>query len=169
MGKLRASWTARTMSEEGCQAILLTGFAGGIAGLKKGDVVVATKVYEGDYNTTPLEEYPNSIECEPLPIRDSMQAEFVSQDRFLTQDVYLEDAHHFKFSCSGSGVATDMESYAVAFAGRSLALPVFIVKIISDLVDNESEKDFLSACSKMSGRLNEVIGEAVNMIRKKVK
>lgn len=167
MGKLRAAWTARTMQEAGCRAILLTGFAGGLLNVNHGDVVTATKAVEGDYDTRPLETFPNSLDCEPLPINGVFYAEFISQDRFLKEDIYTEIGESLGHA-SGEAMVTDMEAYAVAFAGRSLGIPVFIVKMISDIVGENSEKDFLSACSKMSDRLNEVISESISLIRKKV-
>lgn len=167
MGKLRASWAVRTMAQEGCEAILLTGFAGGLQHLEKGDVVTAIKAIEGDYDTRPLEEFPNSILCRPLQIEDSKMCFFISQDKFLTENIYA-DSKIFEHGGEHRTMAIDMEAYAVAFAGKSLGIPVFIVKMISDTVDGDSEKDFLSACSKMSPRLNEVIGESISLIRKEV-
>lgn len=167
MGKLRASWAVRTMVKDGCKAILLTGFAGGLQHLKKGDVVTAIKVIEGDYDTRPLESFPNSIFTKPLQIANSKMCFFVSQDKFLTKNIYAE-TNIFENGGEHRTMATDMEAYAVAFAGKSLDVPVFIVKMISDTVDGDSEKDFLSACSQMSDRLNEVISESISLIRKEI-
>lgn len=167
MGKLRASWAVRTMFQEGCKAILLTGFAGGLQHLQKGDVVTAIKAIEGDYDTQPLERFPNFIPCKPLAVKDSKMCFFVSQDKFLSKNIYA-GTQIFEHGGEHRTVATDMEAYAVAFAGKSLNIPVFIVKMISDTVDGDSEKDFLSACSQMSDRLNEVISESISLIRKEV-
>jgi len=144
MGKIRAVCAVHKLVEEGTVGILLAGFCGGIKNVSIGEVIKPTYFLEGDYNVSPLEVYPNLI--------GFGNCLMISQDRFITSSTY-------NFECEK--IATDMESYAVAYTCLRLGVEFKVVKIVSDIVGENSEKDFLESCKKLSGKLEEEILNAI--------
>lgn len=173
MGKVRAAIAVAQLRKSGVKSILLAGFAGGLRGLRVGEAVSAGLVIEGDYDAGDLQEYPNVKSCRKI-VDSSMKCIFISQDRFLKTDVYSAPGRKNRGGYDkinihlniASPVAVDMEAYAAVAAGHLLGASVYVAKIISDVVGRNSEGDFLSACSKQSVRMNNLIKEAVKEIRR---
>lgn len=156
MGKLNGASGVYQLRAMGAERILLTGFAGGLRGLRIGDVVNADGVIEGDYDAKPLETVAHVLAGDK--ISHGSRSWFITQDRFLMRDIYG--------GLEAETLATDMESYGVVHAARRLGVPVFVVKVISDLVDENAEHDFLKACTEQAGRLNDTISTCVKIISK---
>jgi len=145
MGKIRATCAVYDLVAKGYTEILLAGFCGGLLGCHVGDIIIPKLFVEGDYITEPLEKYPNQIQISDFG--DIM----VSQDRFLKEQTY----ENF---LPGKN-AVDMESYAVAYTCLKLGIKFNVVKIVSDIVGENSEKDFLESCKTLAHKLEEVINE----------
>lgn len=144
MGKIRATCAVHDMFNRGYDRILLAGYCGGIRGCKKGDIFIPDRIINGDYDVRPLETYPEKISIGDEHPHKLM----VSQDRFLTVNPY-EFAYDF--------IATDMESFAVAYTCRKLGLPFTIVKVVSDIVGSNSPEDFIASCKTLAPKLNSAI------------
>ena len=140
MGKIAATAMAYSLVCRGVDKILLTGFCGSIRGYKIGEVVKPQMFIEGDYNTHPLEKYPNVIGVK--------HGVMISQDRFLVSNPY-----YFKYP----KIACDMESYAVAYVCKRFGMKFECIKIVSDIVGSNSTDDFLDNCKKYAPKLHKVL------------
>jgi len=163
MGKVRAALGVVELIKKGCKSILLTGYAGGLYGLKMGDVVTPYAVIEGDYHAEPFEKYPNSLVLNNIFLKHAKHCSLITQDMFLKKNIYKEQLF------DGVDLATDMEAYAVAYFCRQLGIKLYVVKIISDVVGAKSEKNFLDSCTKLSEQLSFVIKKSIEQIRKEEK
>lgn len=141
MGKIKATCAVYDLVK-GYDEILLTGFCGGIKGVKVGDIVKPNTFIEGDYRI-PLEEYPHWIS------RGS-GCTMISQDEFLTYNYYDFPIDE---------IVTDMESYAVAYTCRKLGIKFSVLKCVSDIVGSNSTKDFLDSCKSLAPKLNTAISK----------
>lgn len=140
MGKINATSAAYSLICRGYDTITLSGFCGAIRGYKIGDIVRPTVFIEGDYDTRPLENYPNTI--------GRGNVLMVSQDRFLTVNPY--QFKHAKIAC-------DMESYAIASVCKSFGVKFECLKIVSDIVGVNSASDFLENCKRLGPKLNKLV------------
>lgn len=165
MGKVRAALGVVELIDKGCTSILLTGYAGALRGLKMGDVVTPSYIYEGDYHAEPFENYPNCITIQNQFFEKAKNCEIVTQDTFLKKNIY---GHPTRITSIGhfERLATDMEAYAVAYFCGRLGIELYITKIISDVVGAKSEKNFLDSCTKLSEQLSVVIKKSIQQIRK---
>lgn len=164
MGKVRSSYavTAWAARRERVRAVVLAGFAGSLTpALRVGDVIEPSVVVEQDYDARPFERFPNRIRLSARRlVSGSRDAVMLTQDRFLTSNPYAGSAYarrHPRLAC-------DMESYAVAYTCRQAALPLHIIKLISDTADENADHDFLKACRRLSGRLTDTVLEAVRRL-----
>lgn len=162
MGKVNGAWAVMELARRGASAILLTGLAGGLRELEIGDVITAEKIMEGDYDASPVETDKHLSFAKRLRARWAKLACMVTQDRFLMKNEYPSAM------LMPHPLATDMESYAVAFIGRRLGIPVYIVKIISDVADDKAHADFMKSCTAQAKRLNRVINDSVTEIRREL-
>lgn len=158
MGKIQST-LAVALYYRKVDHFLLTGFCGGIRGCDKGDVLLPAKIIEGDYDKRPIEVYPRFMQM-PMPMDTPLNipvswATLVCQDRFLMENPY---------PWQDLVMATDMESYAVAYACEVLDIPCTIYKIVSDMVDGNAAKDFLESCTTLAPKLNELIRHSIKQI-----
>ena len=145
MGKINAACAVYDLVAKGFDRILLTGFCGGLDNVSIGEVIEPDTFIEGDYDVSPLEKYPNMI-ITPKVTGYTM----ISQDKFLKEN---------RYSFSVNKCATDMESYAVAAVCLKLNVKFQVIKIVSDIVGNNSVDDFLDSCTKLAPKINDVIYE----------
>jgi len=131
--------------------IVLFGFCGGLKGVEIGEIVKPCLFVEGDYDVSPLEEYPHQ-----LLQTGRLSCAMISQDRFLKTNPYTFDFDK---------AVTDMESYAFVDTCLRLNIKYEVVKIVSDIVGENSEKDFLESCRKLAPKLEKVISENIISIR----
>ncbi len=164
MGKVRAAVGCARLHREhpALRRLLLVGFAGGLKGVHKGDVVEPDVFIEQDYFCEPFERFPNRIDREGTRLLgDSVDALMLTQDRFLTDNPYEDGpyaSHHARIVC-------DMESYAVAEYARSNGIDFSAVKIVSDSANTSADHDFLTACRQLSPKLNASVLDAVRLLR----
>ena len=147
MGKINVIHKVYELVNKGYDKIALSGFCGGLKGVKIGEVVKPCLFVEGDYDVSPLEDYPNQ-----LLQKGRLSCAMISQDRFLKTNPYTFDFDK---------AVTDMESYAFVYSCLRLNVKYEVVKIVSDIVGSNSHVDFLESCNKYSGLLNELIGEII--------
>lgn len=164
MGKVRAGAGVQELCHNHPELnhILLIGFAGGLSGLKVGDVVEPRLVIEQDYCAEPFEKFPNQIRLSGRRLAvGSRDAVLLTQDRFLKENPYAGSPlakKHPRLAC-------DMEGYAVAWNARRLGLGCSIVKLISDAADSTADHDFLKACRELKPKLQTVLTRALLKLR----
>jgi len=145
MGKINVIHKIYELAKEGYDKIVLSGFCGGLKGVEIGEVVKPCLFVEGDYDVSPLEEYPHQ-----LLQTGRLSCAIISQDSFLKTNPYTFDFDK---------AVTDMESYAFVDACLRLNIKYEVLKIVSDIVGENSEKDFLESCRKLASKLEKVINE----------
>ena len=147
MGKVRAALAAADLSIKNlCETVLLTGFCGGVRGLRVGDTVTAGRVFEGDFSSSGLEKIGDDIErhfVDVKPLHGIEKIPFVCQDHILTRDEYANRITWGK-------LATDMESYGAACAvGSNLR----VIKVVSDIINPDSASDFKKAADRLGRKM----------------
>jgi adenosylhomocysteine nucleosidase len=143
--------------------ILLIGFAGGLTkNLQIGDVVEPRTFIEQDYNAEPFEKFPNKIRRKNARayFKGSKNAVMLTQDRFLTSNPYQDGPYAKKYKT----LTCDMESYAVAQFCKNFKLDYAVIKLISDVADENADHDFLKACRKLAPKLNRVVLKAIKSL-----
>ena len=129
--------------------VLLTGFCGGLRGLLPGQIMEPSILIQGDYDVRPLETYPRYSYASASNLFQFNVCPFVSQDRFLYNDPYKDISYNT--------LATDMESYALSIACFRFKVNLSIIKIVSDVVGENSHKDFIKNSKKFTPKLSKVI------------
>lgn len=163
MGKLRALYACHRLTVEHprLRAIALVGYAGGLSGLKIGDLVEPKLFIEQDYCAEPFEKFPNIIKRRGSRLLSgSVDGVMLTQDRFLKENPYRNDRHLAGYR----RVACDMESYAVAYFCRQARIRCGIAKYVSDTADARADHDFLKACKDLSPRLRETAARLVSRL-----
>jgi nucleoside phosphorylase len=163
MGKIRAALAARGLLDKGCNLILLSGFCGGVRGLDIGDVVFASEVLEGDFDSKGLENggsddihyHKHLCHKEIEGFGTIRLAPFVCQDRLLTKDEY-------KLRIKGEVLATDMESYGVLTALSGTETLACVMKVVSDVVSKKSADDFLNSVDRLAPVLNVAVMKTIS-------
>lgn len=166
MGKLRAAGACFKLLKKNphLRFILLIGFAGGLTkNLSVGDVIEPRTFIEQDYNAEPFEKFPNLIRRKKSAAywKGSKNALMLTQDRFLTKNPYQNGPYAKKYGT----ICCDMESYAVAHFCKSFGLDYAVVKLVSDVADENADHDFLKACRELSPKLNRVVLETTSVCR----
>ncbi len=165
MGKVRAAWGVHELKRKfpALKHLLLAGFAGGLKGLKIGDLIEPRTVVEQDYCAEPFEKFPNLIRLTgPRLVKGSKDAVLLTQDRFLKENPYAADGE----AMSHARLACDMEAYAVVWTAKKLGLNCSVLKLISDEADADADHDFLKACTRLRPRLQTVLTEAIVALKK---
>jgi len=159
IGKIRVLICCYEMliSHPSISHIILTGYAGGLNGVKIGDIVQGNVVEEGDYEDGGLDATSHILEADQIGIK-AMPCKIYSQDTFLTRDPYD----------SAGDVATDMESYAVALFCDRYDLKFSVVKVISDVVGDNSVKQFVDNTNLLSGTFSSLITEMIAEVKREI-
>lgn len=152
MGKLRTlGCLYETLQKYGkLDWVILAGYAGSLDGkaLPLGEMVQATHFREGDFDAGEFEsdaEHVIFYNNGNVVLNGGWKhCPFVSQDRFLKTDPY-------RF---GNPYATDMESYAVAKFCKSHGVRYSVVKVISDVVGENSERLFKDKALELADSMN---------------
>ncbi len=164
MGKVRAACAVHVLARKHprLKHLLLIGFAGGLAGLRIGDVIEPKLVIEQDYCAEPFEKFPNQIRLKTARLAaGSKSATLLTQDRFIKGNPYAGSAlaaRHPRLAC-------DMEAYAVAWASEQLGLQCSVIKLISDEADSKADHDFLKACRELRPKLQALLTSALRQLR----
>jgi len=166
MGKVRSAWGVQELKRKhpALKHILLAGFAGGLKGLKIGDLIEPRTLIEQDYCAEPFEKFPNRIRLAgPRLVRGSKDAVLLTQDRFLKENPYAADGS----AMSHARLACDMEAYAVAWTAQKIGLGCSVLKLISDEADSTADHDFLKACIQLRPRLQSILTEAIASLKRR--
>ncbi len=162
MGKIRAldACYRLKIAHPRLKRILLIGYAGGLSGLKVGDLIEPGTFFEYDYDARPLEPYPHTLRLkQPKLFSHSRRAAILTQDRFLTSNPLKGTPLGKQYPV----MACDMESYSVAYFSKKTGIPVSIFKLISDEADANAEHDFLKACKDLSTELKACVQQAIDL------
>lgn len=163
MGKVRAMEAChRLLSDHpGLRHLLLVGYAGGLSGLKVGDRIEPDVFVEYDFDARPFEPFPHLVRSRsPILLHGSKRAALITQDRFLTDNPFRGTQMARKYP----RMACDMEAYAAAYFSKMNAIPLTVLKYISDEADPSAEHDFIKACKELSGPLMESVRQAVEIL-----
>jgi len=157
IGKVFSTLTASTMIQHfGCDKLLFSGVAGGInPSLKIGDLIVASKLSQHDLDITafghPMGFVPGGsvfveADKELIAISKDVAKELgktVQEGVIATGDQFVHDAKvkenivkHFNAD------ALEMEGASVAVVCKSLNIPFFILRAISDTADTDASFSF---------------------------
>ena len=157
IGKVFSTLTASTMIQHfNCDKLLFSGVAGGInPSLKIGDLIVASKLSQHDLDITafghPMGFVPGGsvfVEADKdlIDLSKEVAAELgktVSEGIIATGDQFVHDAKvkenivkHFNAD------ALEMEGGSVAVVCKSLNIPFFILRAISDTADTDASFSF---------------------------
>lgn len=168
MGKVRALHSCHELARKNPELtdILLVGYAGGLSGLKIGDLVEPDIFIEMDYDARPFEAFPNSIRSSTGKLFSrSKRCALLTQDRFLKENPFKGTSlakRHARLAC-------DMEAYAAAYFCQARKMSFSAIKLISDAADGSADHDFLKACKRLAPELKRTVAEAVDIIHKRRK
>jgi len=131
MGKVKAlACASELIHMHHCSRIILFGFAGSIKNLLIGHIIEPNVYIEGDMDASLIgHPYPNTIydkSSDSKLLDNSIRSAIVTQDRFLIDNPY-------SFSNDIQYLATDMESYALAYFCQDNLTPFHTIRVISDV------------------------------------
>ena len=141
IGKVNAASAAMYLAEKGCEIILNAGLSGGVNGVARGELVLANRYIEYDFDLTPLgykmAEKPSQkyiydademlLEYFSKSLKISKSGMAVTGDRFVSDEntrQYLINEYNAQ-SC-------DMESAAIASVCFVAGIPFLSLRRISD-------------------------------------
>ncbi len=141
VGMVNAAVAATALSMEGCDIMLNAGLRGGISGIARGELMIATKYIEHDFDLTPL-GYPL---CEK-PGQDYV---YYSDERLValleknfkgikkgvavSGDSFISDSAKKEFlKTEFKAMSCDMESAAIAYVCALTGIPFAAIRRISD-------------------------------------
>jgi adenosylhomocysteine/aminodeoxyfutalosine nucleosidase len=157
IGKVFSTLTASTMIEHfGCDKLLFSGVAGGInPSLKIGDLIVATKLSQHDLDITafghPMGFVPGGsvfVEADKDLIELSKEVakelgKTLQEGIIATGDQFIHDENiKAEIVKNFSADALEMEGASVAVVCKSLNVPFFILRAISDTADTDASFSF---------------------------
>ena len=137
--------------------IILTGYAGGLSGVEIGQSVQGNHVVEGDYDDGGLDATNHDLDIDQIGI-DATPCKVYSQDTFLIKDPY--DAY--------GNCITDMESYSVALFCKRYGMKFSVVKVVSDIVGDNSSKKFVDNTNFLSGTFSSLIAKTVAEVKREI-
>jgi len=139
MGKLamlHACYEHKDKMVNSLEPVILIGYCGLLKGeLAIGNSVTPAVYVDGDYNSYPVEDSIHFI-----VEKKNAVAVCISQDRILTNNPYKDICADFKIAI------TDMESYAFVEFCRRFKIRYKVIRVVSDIVGEESAVDFMEAC-----------------------
>lgn len=151
IGKVNAATVATILVlKYGCNALVSTGIAGGLAPLKTKDVVLGEKFVYGDVDATifgyefgQVPQEPAIFQCQSVLLE---KAETILKDMnlnyhrgtCLTSDSFITDLKQIKYA-QKEIICTEMESTAIAHVANHFMIPALVLRFISDIVGEESQ------------------------------
>lgn len=141
IGKVNAAAAAMYLILKGCDCLINFGYSGGIAGVKRGDLVVNDRFFEHDFDLTvlgyPLSQKPG----EPpfYPADDTLLELFLQQHpqavtgAAVTGDSFICDSKkRQKMKEEFHAVSCDMETAGIASVCNRMQVPLLVFRKISD-------------------------------------
>ncbi len=136
-GANAAAIAARLIIQLRPDAVLFMGTCGSLrADLKKGDVVAASEIVNGDLNLSkfnadlPIQTI--ALEAGPASLRPA---------RFYSASAFVDESG--KTALVGKGDVVEMESFAIARLCQELGVPVWVIKAVSDDFDGNAKDEFM--------------------------
>lgn len=157
IGKVFSTLTASTMIQHfNCDVLLFSGVAGGInPNLKIGDLIVATKLSQHDLDITafghPMGFVPGgSVFVEPDAKFIKLSKEVASELGKIVQEGIIATGDQFvhdekvkdNIVKNFNADALEMEGGSVAVVCKSLNVPFFVLRAISDTADTDANFSF---------------------------
>lgn len=180
IGKVHASITATTMILKfNCEKIIFSGVAGGLqAGLKVGDLLIASKLCQHDVDITAFGHALGFIPEGKLFYESDKSLNKIALDCAKDLNLSLKEgiiASGDKFVASQeiknkiqqdfNAIAVEMEGASVACVCDNFKIPFCIFRTISDSADSQADisfDEFLEASAKISANF------VINMIKRLV-
>lgn len=160
MGKVNSMIAASKLIASGFDKILLYGFCGGLRGLEPGDIVEPSEYIEGDFHAELLgHQYPNTIINEVHAPINYRRVSMVTQDRFLSEDIYERTIMTPVLAC-------DMEAYAVAKLCLENSVTLYCVRVVSDCADTEAIGNFIKPSDSVLDKLSSTFKELTSCLTK---
>ncbi len=171
VGKVAAAGTAQiVISEFGATHVFNTGLAGGLKkGIKVGDIVLSerTEYFDVTPKSVLVNNFPNDGEYdadkELLDLAKKAVAELSLADithtgLVTTGDAFITESEEKKrLLAKTTGFCNDMEGGAIAQICFDNEVPFLIVRIISDLADDEAEDVYFDFKYKAPKLCNDVV------------
>lgn len=165
-GKVNAAAGAAFLIDRGADIIINTGLSGGISGVTRGDIVLATTLSEHDFNLMclgyKLGEKPGQDYI--YNASDMLNNHFtniypeIKCGAMVTGDCFVSDAElRDKLKSEFGAVACDMESAAVAYICHIANLPFVALRRISDDAGNDATTDYRSMNSLAESCLMDIV------------
>lgn len=151
IGKVNAAATAAALIASGCNVLLNFGLSGGISGVRRGELTIADRFLEHDFDLTaigykpcekPGQEYIYPADARLLAIfrrvlPDAVCGTAVCGDRFICN----EDDRRFLKETFGA-VSCDMETGAVAAVCAMAHVPYIALRRVSDDAGADAESSY---------------------------
>ena len=169
IGKVHAAITASSMILQfKCEKIIDSGVAGGLQGLKVGDLLLATKLCQHDVDISafghPLGFIPESqVFIESDSSLNAIAKEVAKDSGIHLYEGVVASGDQFIHSIEKkqwilkhfNAIAVEMEGASVAVACDCLGVPFCILRSISDSADGEADvsfDEFLESSAKISAQ-----------------
>jgi len=172
-GKVNAATATAFIIDRGADVIINTGLSGGVSGVSRGDIVLATKLLEHDFDLMclgyafaekPSQEYIYSADEKLNAIYEGMcpsikKGTMVAGDRFVN-DSALRD----KLKSEFCAIACDMESAAAAYVCHITDTPFAAVRRISDDAGEEATESYRSMNELAESCLLDIVLKGISRI-----
>lgn len=140
IGKVNAAMAAMYLVESGCDLLFNIGLAGGISGVRRGELLIGNKFMEHDFDFTALGyelgEKPAQKYIYPAigPLYDALANELgCGMGTVVTGDMFVNNAElHDRLRDMFGAYACDMEAAAIAGVAYLCSVPFVSVKRVSD-------------------------------------
>lgn len=166
VGKVNAAIAATVLCEKYRPDIIIsTGIAGGLGRSKVLDVVIADKVVQHDFDTTPLGDPKGIVSKVDEKLLEALKGVLptakvgtvASGDQFICDSgvaaIIIDDFN---------AIACEMECAAVARVAEVFNVPFGAIKVISDGGNDGAELTFAQMCEKASEMNARTVCEFVN-------
>lgn len=173
VGKVNAAMSASFQIANGANLILNSGLSGGIANVRRGDIVAGTQYMEADFDLTAMGmELARKPDQEYLYDADPLLLETVKRvcpdivcGRLGTGDFFLnneekKNLYKNKFDLT----AFDMETGAIASVCYKCDVPFLAIRKVSDDAAENSPEDYREMNNKAEASLIEVVSSLLDEI-----
>ncbi|MBQ3253875.1 MAG: 5'-methylthioadenosine/adenosylhomocysteine nucleosidase [Acholeplasmatales bacterium] len=176
VGKVNAAMAATLLiSQFGCDLLINTGIAGGVAPLKTGDVIIADSLMYHDFDTTifgyeygQVPQMPKEIKSNPVALLLVKSALSKLNIDYKCCKVYTGDKFVSSFEVLSNvdindGAACEMEGAAIAHVAFKARVDFIVLRYISDIIGEESQIDnYLEFEGEMASRSAKITLQIVN-------
>ena len=175
IGMVNAATCATALCTEGVEVILNAGLSGGINGVARGELMLATEFVEHDFDLTPL-GYPmckkpgqEYIYYSDKELIDILKKTFpgikcgvaASGDSFISDDIKKEF-----LKTEFNAMSCDMETAAIAYVADLAGIPFAAIRRISDDAGNNASSDYSEMNSYKDSLLIDLLLDAARALFK---